>query len=283
MAGNRDRLRSMSKKNVQEVEKVKDVPTLISDIAERDEDESKNKAQAASETEPEGKSNDIQEDVKETLLDSNRESQNESQLNDESILQPEFMNLPVEEENIKVQENVPAIEEKSNTDENIDAGAGVQQVQDNLDECTEVNNTEPENKAEQDITNQISVISDKWQSEIEGLEKKYQGHEVIISLLLRPEANNYLTYKAMDLRISAKQLLRNLLIKELAKGYVEDGLCPQFRTTQHQTIKRSIVIDKQLKEDIMDISIKYRMKYTAFIHYVIYKAYLSDTDYKELM
>ena len=180
MAGNRDRLRSMSKKNVQEVEKVKDVPTLISDIAERDEDTAENKTQAVSETKPEGKCDDIQEDVKETLLDSNLEPQNESQLNNESILQPEFMNLPVEEENIKVQENVPAIEEKSNTDENTNAGTGVQQVQDNLDERIEVNNTEPENKSEQDITKQIAVVSDKWQSEIEGLEKKYQGPEVTI-------------------------------------------------------------------------------------------------------
>ena len=283
MAGNRDRLRSMSKKNVQEVEKVKDVPTLISDVAERDEDTAENKTQDVSETNSEEKSNDIQEDVKETLLDSNRESQNESQINDESILQPEFMNLPVEEENLKVQENVPAVEEKSNTAENTDNEADIQQGQDNLDGHTEVNNAEPENKSEQDVTNKIAVVYDECQSGIEGLEKKYQGPEVIISLLLRPEANNYLTYKAMDLRISAKQLLRNLLIKELAKGYIEDGLCPKFRTTQHQTIKRSIVIDKQLKEDIMDVSIKYRMKYTAFIHYVIYKAYLSDIDYKELM
>ena len=220
MAGNRDRLRSMSKKNVQEVEKVKDVPTLISDVAERDEDTAENKTQDVSETNSEEKSNDIQEDVKETLLDSNRESQNESQINDESILQPEFMNLPVEEENLKVQENVPAVEEKSNTAENTDNEADIQQGQDNLDGHTEVNNAEPENKSEQDVTNKIAVVYDECQSGIEGLEKKYQGPEVIISLLLRPEANNYLTYKAMDLRISAKQLLRNLLIKELAKGYI---------------------------------------------------------------
>lgn len=44
MAGNRDRLRSMSKKNVQEVEKVKDVPTLISDVADRIEEEPEDKA-----------------------------------------------------------------------------------------------------------------------------------------------------------------------------------------------------------------------------------------------
>lgn len=283
MAGNRDRLRSMSRKNIQEVEKVKDVPTLISDVAERDEDAAENKIQPVTKEKIEDKRNDIQEDVKKALLNKNIESQDETQTNIKSISPSEFMNLPVEEENQKVQENIPVIVEKSNIDENIDDKTGIQQSQDNSDELIEENSTDSEDESSQDIANNADIIIDEWQSKIEDLNKLYQGPEVIISLLLRPEANNYLTYKAMDLRISAKQLLRDLLIKELAKGYFEDGLCPQFRTTQHQTIKRSIVIDKRLKEDVINASIKYRMKYTSFIHYVIYKAYLGDVDYKELM
>lgn len=283
MAGNRDRLRSMSRKNVQEVEKVKDVPTLISDVAERDEDAAENKIQPVTKEKIEDKRNDIQEDVKKALLNKNIESQDETQTNIKSISPSEFMNLPVEEENQKVQENIPVIVEKSNIDENIDDKTGIQQSQDNSDKLIEENSTDSEDESSQDIANNADIIIDEWQSKIENFNKLYQGPEVIISLLLRPEANNYLTYKAMDLRISAKQLLRDLLIKELAKGYFEDGLCPQFRTTQHQTIKRSIVIDKQLKEDVINASIKYRMKYTSFIHYVIYKAYLGDVDYKELM
>lgn len=281
MAGNRDRLRSMSKKNVQEVEKVKDVPTLISDVADRIEEEPEDKAVDVKDEftkeenviqksdEIDVHKNQVEEEVpKEPQLrkDENREEIS-GLINDPS----EITNLPADEKKEDAKENVRVEPEKLNTGENSNVS---QAVSENVQEEKTTENLQVEKTTD---------LQKGWDDKVKELNEKYQGQEVIVSLLLRPEASNYLTYKAMDLRISGKQLLKNLLMKELVKGYSEDDLCPEFRTTQRQTVKKSVVIDKQLKEDIMEAAIKYRMKYTVFIHYIIYRAYLNDTDYKELM
>lgn len=272
MAGNRDRLRSMSKKNVQEVEKVKDVPTLISDVADRIEEEPEDKAVDVKDefTKEENviqksdgidvHKNQVEEEVpKEPQL---RKDENREEISGLINAPSEITGLPADEKKEDAKENVLVEPEKLNTGENSNVSQAVS-----------------ENVQEEKTTD----LQKGWDDKVKELNEKYQGQEVIVSLLLRPEASNYLTYKAMDLRISGKQLLKNLLMKELVKGYSEDDLCPEFRTTQRQTVKKSVVIDKQLKEDIMEAAIKYRMKYTVFIHYIIYRAYLNDTDYKELM
>ena len=250
MASNRDRLRNMSKKNTQEAEKLNDVPTLISDVAER-EDNTDSEVQIQSEKEVE-KENTIENNVAQEEVTLEEDNQKEGK-NDKTLI-------------------LSSNDEPCESEENVSIAVAA------TDSINEKNSEDILHEKAQTILN-----NPEREARIQNLMEKYQGEETTISLLLQPKANNYLTYKAMDLRISSKQLLKKLLVRELEKGYNEDALCPTFRQTQRQTIKRSILIDKQLKADVMEAAITYRMKYTAFISYTVYKAYVSDNDYKELM
>ena len=213
MAGNRDRLRSMSKKNVQEVEKVKDVPTLISDVADRIEEEPEDKAVDVKDefTKEENviqksdgidvHKNQVEEEVpKEPQL---RKDENQEEISGLINAPSEITSLPADEKKEDAKENVRVEPEKLNTGENSNVSQAVS-----------------ENVQEEKTTD----LQKGWDDKVKELNEKYQGQEVIVSLLLRPEASNYLTYKAMDLRISGKQLLKNLLMKELVKGYSEDDM-----------------------------------------------------------
>lgn len=265
MASNRDRLKAMSKKNSEAAKQLIDVPTLISDVAER-QDTVTNEVVPVQELKEEAV--EVQEPIPIEKIENDLVAK-ESDVKIETNLNKELDT----QADLDVEKNIPSEDIVSFEDKKEDDLNNNTQISEAMSSPTVTPIEEDKNLSEEADSNPETI----------SLSEKYQGPEVIISLLLQPESNNYLTYKAMDLRISSKQLLKDLLIKELEHGYKEDDLCPLYRRTQHQTIKRSIVIDKQLKEDIQETAIKYRMRYTAFISYVIYKAYINDSEYKELM
>lgn len=110
---------------------------------------------------------------------------------------------------------------------------------------------------------------------------KYNGKEVTITLLLSEEVEEYLTFKALELRVPVKKLFRELMINEIENGtLIEDDLTKAYRKVQHNTVKKSIPVNEDLKEAIKETAIKYHMRYTPFMTYVIDKARKRDLEAK---
>ena len=83
--------------------------------------------------------------------------------------------------------------------------------------------------------------------------------------------------KPIELGIPAKKYFKNLIVNEIENGIpVDDDLAKSYRKTQHDTIKKSIPINEDLKAVIKQTAMKYHMRYTAFMAYVLDKARLEE-------
>jgi len=235
MASSREKLRAMSKKNLEDQTMVTNQPTLVSSVV--------------------------------------NQLNNERPVEEKANVASDVINKPVTEE-------VEGIIEGSNS---ITVTEGSNEATDGSESATATSVTEASDgttKVSEDATvaeNATDVIKG-YESVTKGSEdEKYAGREVTVTLLLSDEANEFLTYKAIDLRIPVKKYFKELMINEIENGIlVEDGLTKTYRKVQHDTIKKSVPVNEDLKESIKEAAIKYHMRYTAFMAYIIDKARLSE-------
>lgn len=132
-------------------------------------------------------------------------------------------------------------------------------------------------KATKNATNaKTTVIPDKKKSP--GKQAKvdadrYSGKEITVSILIQEEVYDFLYCHSMDLGLPMKAYFKQLMIEEMDPNVTQDEeLIKQYRKTQHDTIKKSVLMDVQLKEDIQKKAAENHVRPTAFMSYVIHKA-----------
>lgn len=142
-----------------------------------------------------------------------------------------------------------------------------------------------ETNVEKCETNEVIVVENTSLVEInvpaESLHKEYTGKLVTVSLCLSEELSEYIELKANSLGIPLKTLFKNIMINELENGSPNDdpALLKEYQKRQHTSIKKTMSMEEDLREDIRAASPKYRIKSTAFMSYVIDKARLADKDF----
>ena len=223
MASNRDKLRAMSKKNLEEQKQMVEQPTLVTGVV-----------------------NQLNANITE---ETNEPVSNQDEVLQEEVAEPVEEVTPQPEEELIVMLETP-IEEKTPTEKKADKPP---------------------------VPKKSSPKKEKKAAEKPKTE--YTGREVTVTLLLSEEVNEFLTYKSIELRIPAKKFFKDLMINEIENGVlVEDALTKSYRKVQHDTVKRSIPVNEDLKEAIKETAIKYHMKYTPFMAYVIDKARLASME-----
>lgn len=108
---------------------------------------------------------------------------------------------------------------------------------------------------------------------------------VSISLLLNPDVYEYLIYKAFSLGIPIKDCFRMIVKNEMESACPEiskdDELAKKYRIVQHNTVRKTIIIDEQFRDEIKTYARYNRMKYTSYMGYCIDRARLNDKEYNK--
>lgn len=160
----------------------------------------------------------------------------------------------------------------------------VEQLNNPVEDIKDIEDTkdikEPVALTPKPMDNQTKELDKEKCTEIaQNTENKYDGKEVAITLLLSEEAADFLVYKAIELNISIKQYFRELMINEIETGCpVEDDLLKSFRKVRHNNVSKAIYVTENLKDNIKKTAIKYHLKYTPFMAYVIEKARYLDSN-----
>ena len=120
----------------------------------------------------------------------------------------------------------------------------------------------------------------------EKTKKVYDSAEknVSITITLAPEVNQYLELKSRRTGRSMKDLLIDMmtdefLIADNKQINFEDEMMKGYMKTQHGTEKRTVYVPSSFRDDLKKYAMKYYMKYTAFISYVITKNKLADKKF----
>ena len=234
-----DQLRAMSKVNLETHQQTSTQPTLVTDVIQQLTSDS---PEVQQELEP------IVEQI-ETFSEPSTE-------------EPELQPVVEEQEN-----EVVIVTEDEATDETITENTV----------STSSENVEVEEPAKPIQKEKTTHKKSKKAKEAVSPKKTYTGREITVTLHLPEEVADYLFARAVKSKISTKQCFKDIMINELENGApVEDTLAKSYRKTQHDTIKKSIQINEDLKADIKEAAVKYCMKYTPFMTYVIDKARLAD-------
>lgn len=268
MASRRDQLRAMSKKNLETHQQTTLQPTLVTDVVNQ--------------------LNTVSSEVKESVEHIVEPITNPSE-------QPKLDNI-TEELQINPTIETETIQETiSETVQESESAMKTEQISENESttdktEVSDVKNTvsvssEEVMKEETTTTKLKPTLKTKNSSSKKGKAKepvssntdKYTGREITVTLLLSEEVAEFLFFKSIELGIPAKKYFKDLMVNEIENGVlVEDALAKSYRKTQHDTIKKSIPVNEDLKVAIKETAIKYHMRYTAFMAYVLDKARLAD-------
>ena len=259
MASRRDQLRAMSKKNLETHQQTTLQPTLVTDVV--------NQLNTVS--------SEIHQEIEPVVevIPTRLEQEN----SDEMVAEPEVTPNLVPETNQEiiietVQETETDIKpeqvsEIENTEVSIAENA--------ISETSQQTIKEPKTKSKS--TPKTNTTSSKKGKTKEVNADKYTGREITVTLLLSEEVAEFLFLKPIELGIPAKKYFKNLIVNEIENGIpVDDDLAKSYRKTQHDTIKKSIPINEDLKAVIKQTAMKYHMRYTAFMAYVLDKARLKE-------
>ena len=266
MASRRDRLRAMSKKNLETHQQTTLQPTLVTDVV--------NQLNTVS-----SETNKDTEPIVESNLTSSEQPQTENIVTTpqvtSSIVSENTQKTTVEPvQETKVTMKTEQISENESTTEKTELP--------NSENTTTISSQETikepttKKKSTQKTNNTSSKKGNLKESNSANTEK-YTGREITVTLLVSEEVAEFLFFKSIELGIPAKKYFKNLIVNEIENGVpIDDALAKSYRKTQHDTIKKSIPINEDLKAVIKQTAMKYHMRYTAFMAYVLDKARLAD-------
>lgn len=266
MASRRDQLRAMSKKNLETHQQTTLQPTLVTDVV--------NQLNTVS--------SEIDEDIKhivEPILNPSEQAQSDN-IATEPQVTPSIVSENTQETIVKpVQETETAmkteqISENESTTEKTEVPNSENTTTTSLQETIKKITTKKKSTPK---TNNTSSKKSKLHESNSANTEKYTGREITVTLLVSEEVAEFLFFKSIELGIPAKKYFKNLIVNEIENGVpVDDALAKSYRKTQHDTIKKSIPINEDLKAVIKQTAMKYHMRYTAFMAYVLDKARLAD-------
>ena len=266
MASRRDQLRAMSKKNLETHQQTTLQPTLVTDVV--------NQLNTVS-----SETNKDTEPIVESNLTSSEQPQTENIVTTpqvtSSIVSENTQKTTVEPvQETKVTMKTEQISENESTTEKTELP--------NSENTTTISSQETikepttKKKSTQKTNNTSSKKGNLKESNSANTEK-YTGREITVTLLVSEEVAEFLFFKSIELGIPAKKYFKNLIVNEIENGVpIDDALAKSYRKTQHDTIKKSIPINEDLKAVIKQTAMKYHMRYTAFMAYVLDKARLAD-------
>lgn len=266
MASRRDQLRAMSKKNLETHQQTTLQPTLVTDVV--------NQLNTVS-----SETNEDMEHIVKPILSPSEQPQTEN-IAKESQVTPSIVSENTQETIVKpVQETKTAmkteqISENESTTEKTEVPNSENTTTTSLQETIKKITTKKKSTPK---TNNTSSKKSKLHESNSANTEKYTGREITVTLLVSEEVAEFLFFKSIELGIPAKKYFKNLIVNEIENGVpVDDALAKSYRKTQHDTIKKSIPINEDLKAVIKQTAMKYHMRYTAFMAYVLDKARLAD-------
>lgn len=266
MASRRDQLRAMSKKNLETHQQTTLQPTLVTDVV--------NQLNTVS--------SETNEDTKHIIEQIPTPSE---QLKIENIVTEPQVSPIIASENIQetiiepIQETKTAMKtEQIPENESITEKTEVPNSENTTTTSLQETIKEPTTKKKSTLkTNHTSSKKEKIKESNSTNTEKYTGREITVTLLVSEEVAEFLFVKSIELGIPAKKYFKNLIVNEIENGVpIDDALAKSYRKTQHDTIKKSIPINEDLKAVIKQTAMKYHMRYTAFMAYVLDKARLAE-------
>lgn len=250
MASNRDKLRAASKRNMQDSKTILEQPTLVTNMV--------NQLNTVNQTPESTESIESVESVKPN----------------ESIVQPATPTLSAAIETIEKPERNGAVEAET--------------IKTNFDSEMEVSN-EPEALGEPETIGESETnVNDNETLKFEKATgvppinlDDYAESDCILTVLMLPDVEKFLTRTANRLRIPVKTLFKTIMVNAVKNGEIidpDDELLNQYRTYQRYQTRRSISTSSKLRDELKELAALNEIRYSPFISYTIHKAMLRAAE-----
>ena len=248
MASNRDKLRAASKRNMQDSKTILEQPTLVTNMV--------NQLNTVNQTPESTESIESVESIKPS-------------------------------ENI-VQSVTPTLSAAIETIEKPERNGAVETIKTNFDSEMEVSN-EPEALGEPETIGESETnVNDNETLKFEKATgvppinlDDYAESDCILTVLMLPDVEKFLTRTANRLRIPVKTLFKTIMVNAVKNGEIidpDDELLNQYRTYQRYQTRRSISTSSKLRDELKELAALNEIRYSPFISYTIHKAMLRAAE-----
>lgn len=250
MASNRDKLRAASKRNMQDSKTILEQPTLVTNMV--------NQLNTVNQTPESTESIESVKSIKPS----------------ENIVQSVIPTLSAAIETIEKPERNGAVEAET--------------IKTNFDSEMEVSN-EPEALGEPETIGESETnVNDNETLKFEKATgvppinlDDYAESDCILTVLMLPDVEKFLTRTANRLRIPVKTLFKTIMVNAVKNGEIidpDDELLNQYRTYQRYQTRRSISTSSKLRDELKELAALNEIRYSPFISYTIHKAMLRAAE-----
>lgn len=253
MASNRDKLRAASKRNMQDSKTILEQPTLVTNMV--------NQLNTVNQTPESTESIESVESIKPS----------------ENIVQSVTPTLSAAIETIEKPERNGAVEAET--------------IKTNFDSEMEVSN-EPEALGEPETIGESETnVNDNETLKFEKATgvppinlDDYAESDCILTVLMLPDVEKFLTRTANRLRIPVKTLFKTIMVNAVKNGEIidpDDELLNQYRTYQRYQTRRSISTSSKLRDELKELAALNEIRYSPLFLTQFIKQCLELQNYNQ--